>query len=123
MPIASKDTRERAVSAYKTGNYTQVEVAAMFRIHYKTLQNWLRCDERGEEQIPKKRGCPKPALSDDDKEYIKKLVLDNPSITIKDIINKLGKTNSTSVIHRALIALGFTYKKKRYALPNNNAKI
>lgn len=111
MPIASKDTRIRAVAAYRTGKYTQMEVAQIYGIHYKTLQNWLRCDERGEEQIPKKRGCPKPVLTDDDKAFIKELVLVNPSITIKCIICELGKTVSVSVVHKALRELGFTYKK------------
>ncbi len=121
MSIASKDTRERAVAAYKTKNYTQAEVAEMFGIHYKTLQNWLRCDERGEEQIPKKRGHPKPLLSDEDKITIKNLVLNNPSITIASIIEKLG-FGTRSVIYRALIALGFTYKKKHYVQVNKIEK-
>lgn len=111
MPIASKDTRERAVAAYRTGKYTQSEVAQMYGIHYKTLQNWLRCDERGDEQIPNKRGCPKPALTEDDKTFIKELVLVNPSITIRCIICELGKNVSVSVVHKALRELGFTYKK------------
>lgn len=121
MSIASKDTRERAVAAYQTKLYTQAEVAKMFGIHYKTLQNWLRCYERGEEQIPKTRGHPKPALTDEQKQSIKKMVLENPSITIASIIEKLG-TGSTAVIHRALVALGFTYKKKRYEQVNKIGK-
>lgn len=121
MSIASKDTRERAVAAYQTKLYTQAEVAKMFGIHYKTLQNWLRCHERGEEQIPKTRGHPKPALTDEQKQSIKKMVLENPSITIASIIEKLG-TGSTAVIHRALVALGFTYKKKRYEQVNKIGK-
>lgn len=123
MPIASKDTRERAVAAYRTGKYTQSEVAQMYGIHYKTLQNWLRCDERGDEQIPNKRGCPKPALTEDDKTFIKELVLVNPSITIRCIICELGKNVSVSVVHKALRELGFTYKKKHYAPPNSKEKI
>lgn len=122
MAIASKDTRERAVAAYKSHNYTQSEVARMFGIHYKTLQNWLRCDERGEEQIPKKRGHPKPVLNDEHKIAIKNMVLENPSITIASIMKKLG-TGSQSVIQRALVKLGFTYKKNRYVPVNRIGKI
>lgn len=123
MPIASKDTRERAVAAYRTGRYTQQQVADMYQIHYKTLQNWLRCDERGEEQIPKKRGHPKPVLNDEDKAAIHNMVLKNPSITIASIITALGKTRSVSVIHRALVELGLTYKKKHFAHLSKTGKI
>lgn len=122
MPIASKDTRERAVAAYRSKKYTQAQVARMFGIHYKTLQNWLRCDERGEEQLPKTRGHNRPVLTDEHRDTIKNMVLANPSITIASIIEKLG-TGSKSAIHRALVKLGFTYKKKRYEPVSRNGKI
>lgn len=93
----------------------------MYGIHYKTLQNWLRYDERGEEQLPKKRGHPTPVLNEEHKAAIKNMVMENPSITIVSIIKKLG-TGSRSIIQRTLVKFGFTYKK-RYAPVNRSGKI
>ncbi|MDR1659728.1 MAG: helix-turn-helix domain-containing protein, partial [Desulfovibrio sp.] len=42
MSIASKDTRERAVEAYKNGAFTQRQLANAYCVHYKTIQNWLK---------------------------------------------------------------------------------
>ncbi|MDR2055629.1 MAG: helix-turn-helix domain-containing protein, partial [Desulfovibrio sp.] len=53
MPTASKDTRERAVEAYKTGRFTQQQLAEAYCVHYKTIQNWLKADACGESQCAK----------------------------------------------------------------------
>jgi transposase len=57
MAIANKELRIRAVEAYKTGAFTQQQVAKAYRVHYKTIQNWLKADANGEDQTPKQRGC------------------------------------------------------------------
>lgn len=57
MAIASKELRVKAVEAYKTGKFTQQQLADAYDIHYKTIQNWLKADVNNEDQIPKKHGC------------------------------------------------------------------
>ena len=56
MAIASKELRTKAVEAYKTGKFTQQQLADAYGVHYKTIQNWLKADANGEGQEPKKRG-------------------------------------------------------------------
>jgi len=111
MAIASKELRVKAVDAYKTGKFTQKQLADAYGVHYKTIQNWLKADARGEDQTPKPRGHrPRIFTESEEKELI--LILnDNPSITLEDIKLKFNKTCSISVIHRTLQRLGFTYKK------------
>lgn len=111
MGYATKDTRERAVAAYKSGKYTQQQVGAMFGVHYKTIVNWVRCDAEGREQIPLKRGHPPRILTEDDHKVISTVMEANPSTTINELMAHTGKVCSPSVYSRALAKLGLTYKK------------
>lgn len=111
MKITSQDTRERAVQAYRTGNYTQAEVAKMYGVHYKTLQYWLRADDRGEGQALKPRGRPKRSFSENDMKSIAHYIDENPAITLAEMKEKIGINCSLSVYWRAFHELGHTYKK------------
>ena len=111
MPIASQELRERAVAAYKTGAFTQQQLADAYRVHYKTIQNWLKADAKGEPQVPKPRGCRQRIFSKDEEAELRKLIHDEPSITLERIKLRFHKTCNLSVVHRTLIKLGLTYKK------------
>lgn len=111
MKFASKDTRERAVSAYKSGKYSQSEVAQMFGVHYKTIQNWLKADAEGREQIPRPKGHLKRILDTADLKKIDELITENPSMTLVQLMEKIGKICTPEVYGRALKELGYTYKK------------
>lgn len=111
MTIASKELRLRAIEAYKTGAFTQQQLANAFRVHYKTIQNWLRADANGEDQTPKQRGCRPRVFNKEEENELVLLVRDNPSITLEEIKVKFKKNCNTSVVHRTLLRLGITYKK------------
>lgn len=112
MKQASRDTRERAVAAYKAGGHSQGEVASMFGIHYKTLQNWLKVDAAGEDQVPKMRGHPKRAFSPDIMQQIHDYLQNDSSITLRQMRELIGIDCSISVYWRAYNELGYSYKKK-----------
>jgi len=111
MSIASQELRERAVEAYKTGSFTQQQLADAYRVHYKTIQNWLKADARGEPQAPKPRGCRPRIFSKDEEIELVELVNNEPSITLEKIKIKFCKTCNVSVVHRTLLKLGITFKK------------
>jgi len=111
MPIASQELRERAVEAYRTGAFTQHQLAAAYRVHYKTIQNWLKADANGETQVPRPRGCRPRIFSKDEEAELLALIRDDPSITLEKIKLKFHKTCNVSVIHRTLLKLGITFKK------------
>jgi transposase len=111
MSIASQEVRERAVEAYKTGAFTQQQLAIAYRVHYKTIQNWLKADASGESQIPKTRGCRPRIFSKDEEIELLELIRDEPSMTLEEIKSKFHKTCNVSVVHRTLLKLGVTYKK------------
>lgn len=111
MGFASKDTRDRAVAAYKTGNYTQAQVGEMYGVHYKTVANWMKADAEGREQIPREKGHARGILSPEDLEKIDEIMTANPSTTLNDLRRLVGKACSLPVYSRALKKLGFTFKK------------
>lgn len=111
MTIASKEIRQRAVNAYKTGAFTQQQLARAYGVHYKTIQNWLIADAKGNGQEPKKRGCRPRIFNKDEESELILLIRDNPSITLEEIKIHFQKTCNTSVVHRTLLRLGITYKK------------
>jgi len=111
MSLSSQELRERAVEAYRTGAFTQRQLAAAYRVHYKTIQNWLKADAKGEMQAPKPRGCRPRIFSKDEEAELLALVRDDPSITLETIKFKFHKTCHVSVVHRTLLKLGITYKK------------
>lgn len=119
MTIASKELR---VKAYKTGKFTQQQLAVAYGVHYKTIQNWLRADERGEEQTPKPRGHRPRIFNKDEEQELILLINDDPSITLEEIRSRFNKTCSISVVHRTLIRLGFTYKKKSSSLRTRSGR-
>ncbi len=111
MAIASKELRSRAVEAYKSGAFTQQQIATAYRVHYKTIQNWLKADAKGEDQAPKQRGHRPRIFSKNEETRLVELIHGNPSITLEEIKEKFNKTCHISVVHRTLLRLGITYKK------------
>lgn len=116
MGIASREVREKAVAAYKTGKFSQRKLAEAYGIHYKTLQNWLRADERGEPQTPKPRGHRARIFDQDEEVELVRVISNNTSITLYEIRELFNKDCALSVIHRTLLRLGFSYKKNSKGL-------
>ncbi|RKY26745.1 MAG: hypothetical protein DRP83_03650 [Planctomycetota bacterium] len=54
--IATQEIRERAIAAYDAGQGSQQEVAAMFGIHLRIFQRWLKRYRSGGLCRPLQRG-------------------------------------------------------------------
>jgi transposase len=92
MKIASQELREKAVAAYKNGNFTQQRLADAYGVHYKTIQNWLKADANGEKQAPKPRGHRPRIFSKDEEIELLELIHNDPSITLEKIKIRFNKT-------------------------------
>ena len=121
MKHASEDIRDLAVSLYKSGKYTQAQVAEIVGYHYKTVANWLRADREGRKQISLPRGHRRSALDNDDLAKLKELVDSGKYHSLSELTTALGKS-SLSGVYRALHKLGYTYKKKLFLPANVIAK-
>lgn len=113
MAYASKDKREAAVSAYKSGKYTQQMVADIYGICRKTLYSWLKTDAEGRPQEPKaERGHPPCVLDESDYAEIYRRLKANPFITCAEMRSHLGDKCSEDTVRRAYHKLGFSHKKR-----------
>lgn len=123
MKPYSEDLRKSAVAAYRHGQRSQQEIAAIFGIHYNTLKNWLRMDEKGKEQKAQGKGHRPRIFNSEQLEVIRNMILENNSLTVKELRNIIGVPCSLGVYQRALKQLGFTYKKNIYALKSKSVRI
>lgn len=111
MRQASRETRERALMAYKKGVPIN-DICRSLGICRKTFYFWRKREAEGGEQIPKPKGHRPAALTAEDLERIKELFLADSSLHAREISGKLGLDCHKSIIYRALKKLGFTFKKK-----------
>lgn len=88
MKQASKDTRERAIKAYKNGIPIK-EICNNFGICRKTLYKWRKRDEEGGEQISKPKGRPPKILTPEDLSRIKALYEENNSLYLVRLLKNL----------------------------------
>ena len=56
----------------------------------------------------------KPALTGEDLQDIDQLIIAQPGITINEIIEKQGLSVSNETVRKAMIGLGYVYKKKSF---------
>ena len=105
MKPYSEDLRKAAVTAYRQGGKSQSEIAALFGIHYKTLQNWLRMDDAGLEQKPQGKGHRPRILGSEQLENIRNEILKNNSLTVWECTNALSG-NWASAIKKTAIRSG-----------------
>lgn len=122
MKPYSEDLRKAAVAAYRQGHQSQNDIASIFGIHYNTLKNWLRMDEKGIEQKPQGKGHRPNILENKHLEIIRNEIIKDNSLTVKELRKIVGIDCSEGVYQRALKKLGFSYKKNVYALKSKNGQ-
>jgi Transposase and inactivated derivatives len=111
MRIITKELRQRALSAYKTGRYTQAHLAEVYGVTRKTISNWLRI-ERAEQRVePLPRGHRRESFSGEEKERLVLLVKQRPDMTLEQLRDSMGKDCTIQTVHNTLRRLGFFLKK------------
>lgn len=111
MKQASKDTRERALQAFKNGVSID-EICKNYGICRKTFYSWRKREREGGDQMPLPKGHPPRVLTQENLKEIKILYEKNNSLFAWQIIEKLGLKCHPTVIYRALKELNLTNKKK-----------
>lgn len=110
MKHASEDIRNLAVGLYKSGEYTQQEVADIVGYHYNSVKAWLKADAEGRPQRPLPKGHKRRVPDPADLERLRDLVKGGSCRTPDEYTQAPGK-GSRSAVHRALKGPGYTYKK------------
>ncbi len=111
MKQASKDTRKRAIEAWKSGTPIN-DICRVVGINRRTFYTWRKRDAEGGDQVPLPKGHRPRLLDKQQILEIKRLAEENNSLSAREIMMKLGIECHLGVIYRALEELGFTFKKR-----------
>ncbi len=120
MAISSQDIRQRAISAYRAGKGTQSHIAALFGISRPTMERWLRAYRHEGRVAPLPRGHRPRAFTQAEQQRLDTLLASQPDVTLEQIREIMSKTCSLMAIHRAVVALGWRLKKRRYERVNKS---
>ena len=114
MRAFSTDLRERIVAAYDQGGSTQPQVAARFGVSLGLVKKLLSQRRRTGQIAPLgHRGGHPPKLRSTHLRRLRTLVRKQPDLTLEQLRAALGLACSLVAIHRTLVKLGLTYKKRR----------
>jgi transposase len=112
----SLDLKESLLKSYLEGNYTQKEISKIFGVSRYFLMDILkRYREKGNVEPDTFKCGRKSILSELDKEYLKKSVENDRSITLAELsVNLENERNikvSKTTIHKYLKSIKMNYKK------------
>lgn len=118
--------RERAVLAYERGEGSYAQVAALFKVHQRTLERWVARWRVAEsvEPAPRGGGWHSPI----DVAVLRVLVREVPDATIAEMCGEYNRRvrraqrTSPASFHRALVREGFVNKKNGRGRPNSTGR-
>jgi transposase len=114
------ELRRRIVDAVDRGVGSLPTAAALFCVSVNCVANYLRLREQTDSLAPRpNNGGRPPALDPDRQEELRRLIAEQPDLTLEQIRDRLGLNCSLAAICRTLNKLGLTRKKKRASQPSN----
>lgn len=109
--MLNNETRELLVEAYK--NYTAKELSEIFNIHTNSVYRIVKQKiDTGCVKLQTNKRGRKPVLTGKDLKNISKLIDSQPDITINEIIEKSGLKATNETMRKAVVKMGYKYKKK-----------
>ena len=111
MPIASQQTRAKAIAACRKGKLARKQIAEVFEVHPSTLYRWLADERESGRTAPMPRGHRKPALDEKQTRALEAAVEKNNDWTLEQLREQTGSSCSISSLWRALQRQGWRLKK------------
>ena len=122
-----KEEREKIVRAYRNGLGTIRELAKIFSISARAIDNYLKLDREIGDLTPNTQPGRPPILTDENLRIIKRLVKANPDGTLDDyrveFYNKTGINVTIVTIHNACKELNLRRKKRVISLRSKKGKM
>ena len=110
--MLEKQTRELLVKAYEKSHNVR-EVARNFSVNRTTVYNYINKKKNNISlEVRTNMRGRKSKLTQKNLDYIKNLIEEQNDITIHEITEKLKLTVSDETVRRAVIKMGYVYKKK-----------
>lgn len=110
LPI---DVRERMLAAYDAKRGTQQEFARMFGVSRQCLSESLRQKRTRETITPRHGGGHPPAYRSKKLEKLRRLVQQQPDITLAELRERTGVACSLVAVHYILVRLDLGFKTSR----------
>ena len=108
------EARKLLVQAYEKTHDAQI-VAKCFQVSTSTVYRLSgQMKKTGSVELQTSQRGRKPALTEEDLQGIDQLITAQPDITIDEIIEKQGLSVSNETVRKAVIRLGYVYKKKSF---------
>ena len=108
------EARNLLVQAYEQTHDAQT-VAKCFQVSTSTVYCLSgQMKKTGSVDLQTSQRGRKAALTEENLHEIDQLIIAQPDITIDEIIEKLGVTVSNETMRKAVIRLGYVYKKKSF---------
>jgi transposase len=113
MQAYSQDLRERVVRACDEGRASRTQLAELFQVSTAWIRRLLhRRRHSGSFAARPHAGGAPPKLDDDHRHRLAGFVTQTPDATLAELRDRLAVAVHVSTIHRALVRLGLTVKKK-----------
>lgn len=110
------DLSTRRTVVLSLNEMTISKASELFDISTASIKRWKALFDKGESLVPKPKSGRPPKLEGDDFALIKNIIDNESDITYRSLhaqFNELtGRNASYAVIVRAVLSLGYTFKKK-----------
>ena len=113
MSYAPLEIKKLAIRLFNSGEYTQAAIGKTVGYSVSAVKAWIYRDRQGLPLCAEERGHQPRKLDDNDRQLICQLLGRKPDATIEDARKLLNYKASKSAVHREMVELGFTLKKKR----------
>jgi len=114
MKTYSSDLRERVVRACDEKVGTRKDIAKLFGVSTAWIRRLLqRRRQSGDFSARRRGGCRAPKFVGKKLEQLRMWVIQQPDITLEELLDRSEVSASIMAVHRALERLGCTRKKSR----------
>lgn len=115
-PPISVEVRKRVVAAHREGKGTYAELADVFQVGEASVSRWLRLERETGSLQPKPKPGRAPKLDEHGRGVLRELVEANNDATLAELASqlqaRLGVTLVVSAVHKVLVKMGISRKKK-----------
>jgi transposase len=115
------ELRSRILDALDRGVGSVPQVARLFRVATNSVYNLLRLRQQTDSLQPRPNpGGHPPAIPEQRYDEVRRLIAEQPDLTLAQIRDRLGLTCSEAAVCRTLKKLGLSRKKKRSTPPSSS---
>ena len=120
--MLSNEDRNRLVKTYEKFP-DAVKISEIYSVSVGSVYRLVRqMKDTGTVDLKTSARGRKPSLSPEDVENIRRTVLEEPDITIRELNAKLNLGVSDETVRTKVVELGLRYKKKRFTPRNRNGR-